>query len=270
MRAALVLAAFLLAPAQARAQARAQDAESRRQAAKSLKDAAASAFEGGQYDLALDRLAQAYRIFPSPNLLYNIGRVQAARGRPLEAVTAFEQFLADAREVPEAARADARAQIQELDKSLGRLVIASELAGVRVALDGQAVGLTPVERPLRTAPGEHTLAADKSGYRPFALRVAVRAGETTRVRVDPKPIRLTPAAEPPTTPSHTAALPAGLETAPAHGPAAATPAGAPLYQRWWFWGLIGAAIAGVVTTVAVASSGDSLPDSRLGVVRPQF
>src|SRR5262249_22591881 len=143
MRAALVLAVFLLAPApaqaqaqaparaRAQAQAKAQDAESRRQAAKSLKDAAASAFEGGQYDLALDRLAQAYRIFPSPNLLYNIGRVQAARGRPLEAVTAFEQFLADAKEVPEAARADARAQIQELDKSLGRLVIATRLAGRR-------------------------------------------------------------------------------------------------------------------------------------------
>src|SRR5262249_22591882 len=135
---------------------------------------------------------------------------------------------------------------------------------------GQAVGLTPVERPLRTAPGEHTLAADKSGYRPLALRVAVRAGETTRVRVDPKPIRLTPADEPPTTPSHAAALPAGTETAPTQGPAAATPADAPLYQRWWFWGLIGAAIAGVVTTVAVASSADSLPDSKLGVVRPQF
>jgi tetratricopeptide (TPR) repeat protein len=69
---------------------------------------------------------------------------------------------------------------------------------------------------------------------------------------------LPPASGPPPTEAARSGTPdvtAGRAVAPVAVEAAATPAGRPVYQRAWFWGVVGAAVIGAAAVaVAVASS----------------
>ena len=58
-----------------------------------------------------------------------------------------------------------------------RLAVTSEPAGARVAIDGNAAGVTPLAA-IAVAPGEHTVRIDAPGFRPEEERVAVAAGGT--------------------------------------------------------------------------------------------
>jgi hypothetical protein len=52
-----------------------------------------------------------------------------------------------------------------------------------VAIDGRPAGQTPLAR-LSLAPGPHAVVLTHPQYKPFARRVTVRPGETTRIAID--------------------------------------------------------------------------------------
>ena len=61
----------------------------------------------------------------------------------------------------------------------GSVVIDSRPAGASVFVDGRAVGITPIV--LSVPAGPHTVRLERAGYRAVTSRVAVKAGERTRV-----------------------------------------------------------------------------------------
>ncbi len=73
---------------------------------------------------------------------------------------------------------------------VGAIAVLTDLPGAQVLLDGETVGVTPLDGPLtRVALGQHNLRVVAAGYAPFQESVAVRFQKTSQVVV-----RLTAAA----------------------------------------------------------------------------
>src|ERR1700727_2890609 len=95
---ALTLSATLLAatvPGAALAQAPAAS-EAVRQEARERFDRGLRLFNDGDNPGALAEFKRAFELIPNPLVLYNIGLVYSAMGRPVEAVDALDKVIASA------------------------------------------------------------------------------------------------------------------------------------------------------------------------------
>jgi hypothetical protein len=183
----------------------------RAEARRSLEEGA-KRFEAGDYAAALARFEEAYRHFPSPRFLYNMGQAQRRLDRPLEALESFERFLAEARDAPATARQEAERLVAELRGRVGRVEVTASVAGAEIVLDGRSFGVAP-RPPIRVAPGLHQIVVEKPGHEPFLDRFEVEPGATVRLRA-----QLTPRAPvaPPVVPAVRAPAPPAA-TPPALG-----------------------------------------------------
>jgi tetratricopeptide (TPR) repeat protein len=102
---------FLLLLAQVGSQA--ADPEAKAKAQTLLKDGARS-YRQGSFANALEKFNQAYAVFPSPKLLYNIGQANRELGRSVEAVEAFDKFLSLSTDASPELMSDARRSLNEL------------------------------------------------------------------------------------------------------------------------------------------------------------
>jgi hypothetical protein len=191
--------------------------------ARRLTELGTAAYESGDDARALEYFEQAYLIYPSPKLRYNQGLSLQRLGRDLAAAAAFEAFLRDAADAPEAARAHARAQLAELERKLGAVEVESSQPGVELKLDGEKLA---AGRRQRVVPGPHELAATRAGHATFSTRFEVAAGAVAR------PTLLWPPAPP------------QVHEAPAK------PRETPIVKRWWLWTIVGVVAAGAVATTA--------------------
>src|SRR5947208_15700174 len=67
-------------------------------------------YKKGDYTGALEKFQDAYSAVPSPKLLFNIGQAERDLGRTVDAIQAFEKFLADAPDASPKTIAEARGQ----------------------------------------------------------------------------------------------------------------------------------------------------------------
>lgn len=81
-------------------------------------DSARQLSDSRQYNAALTAYEKAYALRPSAWLLINIGRVQQKLGRPADAVTSFQRFLADADKQPAEAVGAAREYLQQAESDI--------------------------------------------------------------------------------------------------------------------------------------------------------
>src|SRR2546429_264639 len=86
------------------APARAQTSEARERA-RALLAEGAKLFDDGDYEGALGKFEAAHRLVPSPKLYFNIGQAQRSLARDVEALEAFETFVAEAHDAPAERRA---------------------------------------------------------------------------------------------------------------------------------------------------------------------
>jgi PEGA domain len=218
-RAALVAALVLVAGGAARADDATATAAARARA-KALKEAGTRALDRGDAALALEKFRAAYDEYPSPNLRFNLGLALGRLRREPEAATEFQAFLEEATNVPDEARAYAHQQLGVLEARLGRLVIHAASIGYKVELDGVAVGITPISRPVFVTPGAHRVEARSTGYAPFTTRATVGAGARADVYVALEPLPGTPppatprALQPPPPPTALPATPRALQPPP--------------------------------------------------------
>src|SRR3569623_2664533 len=219
-------------------------------------------FERGEMADALKKFQQAYEIFPSPKILFNVGAAQRVLDHPVEALSAFQRFLAEAPDAPAGARQEAQQAVAALTSSLGRVIVECPEAGVVAAIDGTPVGVTPLAAPIWAVPGQHRIGGRHEGMIADVQDVTVSAGTDSavtlavRAPVAPAPI-VTPSlpaapliAEAPAAPPLIAPVKAQPHE-PAPPPVA--PAERSLTARWWFWAAIGAAVAGGVAGVVLAT-----------------
>ncbi len=216
MRLLVFASALLLIALTARADEAADP--TRRAEASKLSVQGSAAWESGEYLSALADFEKAYSIFPSPNLRYNMGRALSDLGRDLEALEAFEEFMAKATDAPEKARGIAKAKIAVLEKRIARLSISCSIGGAQITVDGRIIGKAPLTQNVRVDPRAHQVSAELAGYAPGLAVASPRPGETIEIRLQLHKVGV---------------------------------ASTPIKKRWWFWTILGSAAAASATAIAL-------------------
>jgi hypothetical protein len=136
---------------------------------------------------ALREFEAAYAIRPHFSVLYNIGLTRSAIGRPVEAVAAFERYLADGgAQIAEARRQEVQALLASNRKRIGVLKLAVDAADqLRLWLDGELVPSEQMNQSIAIREGEHTLVYSNGSGFPEARTVSVTGAATTEVTVRP-------------------------------------------------------------------------------------
>lgn len=220
--------------------------EPARAQARALMQQGAQQMDDRQYDKAVESFSEAYRLVPSPKVLYNLGIAYLSVARYADALQALEGFLKDAKDVPAATEETARRHIDDLRTKVVALEIRSNRPGAALSLDGRDLGAVTFDHPLTIDPGPHQLHA-RAGTDAADQAFTAQAGQ-------PMTVTLTFAAPAPVPPV------ADVTRAPEPmAPAASLAAGPPpVYRRPWFWVAAGggAAIAVAVILVLVLSHTD--------------
>ena len=147
-----------------------------------------AAFNDKRFGEAAAEFDAAYNLSPATVVLYNIGQVDVILGRSVEAVEAFERYLAEgAASLPAERQAEVRAEIEKQRTRIGVIAISTQPIGAQVRVDGRLVGKTPLAQPVSVVAGKHTIEAQLPRYVPQAreLDVAGKAGIEIELKLKP-------------------------------------------------------------------------------------
>lgn len=105
----VALTLVLAAPAAAQQEAEeGEQSELDDRAARVTYEAGREAFAGGDYETALERFQQAYRLSPRPTLLYLVAQTYDRLRRDEEALTALQQYIEERPDAPNREEIEAR------------------------------------------------------------------------------------------------------------------------------------------------------------------
>jgi tetratricopeptide (TPR) repeat protein len=171
----------------------AQGVESARQARDEFR-AGVAHYQAGRYVEAIHSFQIAVSIIPSADLWFNIARAyeQLARSRGEisdweQAIVHYRRYLTERVDPPDRAAVEATLLVlgERLDEAraslltvatTGTLRVRAPQPGAVVAIDGEPVGETPLERDLQLSPGRHRVEASRDGDLPFLAEVAIEVG----------------------------------------------------------------------------------------------
>jgi hypothetical protein len=239
---AVALAVVAAAPWSRIARAEETDA---RAAAKAKVEEGAGLLKGHQDAGALAAFEDAYQIFPSPRIFFNIGLANVGLARNPQALRAFQRFLIEAPDASVESVSRAKAQVQALLPKVAIVDVISPRPGLEIVVDGESMGRSPLTAPLYLDPGQHRLLAKANETAPPSVKTFEVAGGT-RIRVA-VPVSPPPMAAPsPAAVATRASAPPSAPDVENHGTSEVEPR--PIYARPWFW----AAAAGVVAAVTVS------------------
>jgi hypothetical protein len=197
-------------PARARADARSEARAKLVQGGEFLKH--------GQFEEALAKFQEAYRLVPSPKIQYNFGLAYRGLGRKADALEAFEKFLAEAPDATKETRQNAALERTQLSGQITTLEVKVDLEGAEVFVDGRSYG-TSRPTPIYLDPGPHQLMVEKAGEGPaYTERINASAGQ--RITVMARLIRShgTQPPPPPSDPAPREPLPRDPITRPVEPP----------------------------------------------------
>jgi PEGA domain len=120
-------------------------------------------FNEGDNAGALAEFKQTYAIMPNPIVLYNIGLVYAAMGRPVDAVDALSAVVG-AESLSAEQQQRAQSTLTDQQARIGRVSVTSVPDGATIDIDGVEVARTPLAAPIRVAEGSHVVGAVAEGY----------------------------------------------------------------------------------------------------------
>ncbi len=127
-------------------------------------------------------LAEAYRLQPSSDILYQLGIVAWSEGQSLMAQDILRRYLAEPAG-PEGA--DKRAEALRIVNQPARGAAEVWLSGGErslVLVDDRLVGQLPLSLPLLLQPGAHRLRVEAEGRAPLAIEVSPAPGQILAVR----------------------------------------------------------------------------------------
>jgi PEGA domain len=167
---ALTSALFLFSVSPARAADPPPDAK-KAEAAQRF-DRGLQLFDDGDNSGALAEFKRTYELFPNPMVLYNIGLVYAAMGRPVNSVDALEPAIKGGG-LPPKQLERATSTLEDQKARIGRLTVTTNPEGARIEVDNVEVAKTPLAAPLRIAEGSHIVGAVAEGFAPARKEVVV-------------------------------------------------------------------------------------------------
>lgn len=181
-RSSTLLSVLLLAATTARAETPAITDDTAN--ARALFQNGLALAQQGELAAALREFEAAYAARPHFSVLYNIAQARAALGRPVEAVAAFQRYLADGgKHISEARREEVQALITANRRHIGQLRIDGGTAATRVWLDGQELSADVRSQPISLAQGEHSLVVWDGSAPPESRNVSLKAEDVLEVSI---------------------------------------------------------------------------------------
>ncbi len=127
------------------------------------------------------------------------------------------------------------------------LLVATNIDGANVSIDGEVIGQTPLP-PVEVSAGGHTLSVTRPGFLPYnrALEIS-EEGLRTNVELEPDPEFASRLAE--------------EDRAAAEQFIVADEESDSILEKWWFWTAVGVVVVGAAIGIGVAASGgESTPE----------
>jgi tetratricopeptide (TPR) repeat protein len=133
-----------------------------------------AAFADQRFAEAAEEFDAAYKLSPAFKLLYNIGLVDVALGRSVEAVDAFDRYLKQgASAIPADRRREVSDEIEKQLARIGTVSIRTFPEGAEIRIDGALIGRTPLSKPVRVNAGRHTVEAILAGHSTQTREIAI-------------------------------------------------------------------------------------------------
>jgi hypothetical protein len=159
--------------------ATAQGQDRTKQEAMRLLQEGLDRVEQKDFEGALARFEAAYRVFPSPKILLNIGNALGSLGREPEAADAYERFLGGIQGADEK-RQVAREELERLVAKLARARVSLDPENATLSVDGRARD-GKASRGFFLRPGRHEISVSASGYATKTVTIELDAGRETQV-----------------------------------------------------------------------------------------
>ncbi|MBK6694319.1 MAG: PEGA domain-containing protein [Myxococcales bacterium] len=144
-----------------------------------------TAAKENNYVAAREAFVEAYRLFPHPSILLNLGIARARTGELVDAEQDLVRFIADDGGATADEVKSAQKTLTEVREKLGTLALEVKPAGARATLDGKSIALL-VARPtlVRAAPGPHKLRVEADDHEPTEQAVEVVSRIETPISVE--------------------------------------------------------------------------------------
>jgi tetratricopeptide (TPR) repeat protein len=184
-------------------------------------------FNLDEWSQAIEMFKAAYRVFPDPNLLYNIAQCYRKMGKPAEALKFYKNYLRERPDAPN--RAEVGKRIDEMQAILA---------------------VRPPEPPL--AAPMNPSDQDPSTDTPTSLASNGAPSKTTPPSTD-QDAKIADAAKP--VESKPTATPAGVDVSKSNLDGKEGASSKSIVKTWWFWTAVGTvAAAGTIATIRSLSS----------------
>lgn len=138
-------------------------------------------FDDGDTAGALAEFKRTYELVPNPVVLFNIGLVYAAMGRPVSAVDALEKVMQTPDKLSTDQRERATRTLNDQKQRIGRLMVTTVPEGARIDIDNVESARTPLTAPIRISEGAHIIGAVAEGYAPDRKEVVVAGNSEATV-----------------------------------------------------------------------------------------
>jgi len=125
--------------------------------------------------------ASSYDLTKYYSVLYNIGQIYVSLAKPVEAIAAFEGYLASGgKKVPANRRLEVEQEIAKQKTRIALLTIRTTPDGATIKVDGETIGTSPLAQPVPLKIGDHVVSASAEDYEEEEVKVTL-AGEDRRV-----------------------------------------------------------------------------------------
>jgi len=176
------------------------DDEGRRTAkerAQQLMSRGVSLLRRAAYAPALVQFHEAYRLYPSPKLLLNMGTTLRLLGRNAEALDAYDRYR-QGKNVDPARLAELKPVVEDLYRRVAGVTVFIDDDAAIARLDGRPLASLDGSRWIWLEPGEHVLLVERSG-RPSKIQVLrMEAGDRRNLVIE---LEREPTPQPRSTPS---------------------------------------------------------------------
>ncbi len=166
----------------------AQADETRDQSRAAFRKGVAAAKENN-YAAARDFFIDAYKLFPHPSILLNLGIAHSKTGELVEAEQELVKFIADDGGATTDEVKSAQRTLSEVRDKLGTIALEVKPATAKVMLDGKPVTvLSDKTTPIRGIGGRHTLRIEADGHKPYEQPIEIVTKIEIPLKVDLVPV----------------------------------------------------------------------------------
>ncbi|RLB51424.1 MAG: hypothetical protein DRI90_22955 [Deltaproteobacteria bacterium] len=157
--------------------------QSAKQQAQDLMSAGVSLLRKAAFALALDKFHEAYRLYPSPKLLLNIGTTLRILGRHADALDTYGRYQAG-KDVDPARLAELKPVLEELYRRVAGITVFVDDDDAIARLDGRPLATLDGSRWIWFEPGEHVLLIERRGRPSMVQVLRMKAGERRNLVIE--------------------------------------------------------------------------------------